>query len=80
MFDYNPVLWEVMEILAPSKKFFLCKHIVRNYFFIGIVKSAISGNSKRTPKLVFNIDYCLMQVKLLQNAPLGAFCNTFDLH
>ena len=22
----------------------------------------------------------LMQVKVLQNAPLGAFCNTFDLH
>ena len=22
----------------------------------------------------------LMKVKVLQNAPLGAFCNTFDLH
>ena len=40
MFDYNPVLWEVMEILAPSKNIFLCKQIFRNYIFIGTVKPA----------------------------------------
>ena len=35
---------------------------------------------KRRQKLVFKTDYSLMQVKSLQNAPIGAFCNTFDLH
>ena len=35
---------------------------------------------KEDQKLVFKTDYCLMQVKILQNAPRGAFCNTFDLH
>ena len=28
---------------------------------INTVKPAVSGKSKRTPKLVFNTDYCLMQ-------------------
>ena len=27
------------------------------------VKPVLSGHSKRTPKLGFNTDYCLMQVK-----------------
>ena len=48
------------------------------------------GNShtQNDQKLVFNTNYCLMQVKsiaecwskVLQNAPRGAFCNAFDLH
>ena len=25
-------------------------------------------------------NYRLMQVKILQDAPMGAFCNAFDLH
>ena len=28
----------------------------------------------------FKTDHRLMQIKVLQNAPKGAFCNTFDLH
>ena len=44
------------------------------------VKPVLSGHSKRTPKLVLNTDYRLTQVKILQNAPKGAFCNTFDLY
>ena len=31
---------------------------------------------KKTIKLVFKTNYRLMQVKVLQNAPRGAFCNT----
>ena len=38
------------------------------------VKSNLSGHSKRTQKLVFKTDYCLMQVKR------GALSNIFDLH
>ena len=36
--------------------------------------------SKRQKKLVFKTDYRLMQVKVLQNAPKGVFCNITDLH
>ena len=39
-----------------------------------------NGHSQKDHKLVFKTNYCLMQVKILQNAPRGAFCNTFDLH
>ena len=30
-------------------------------------------------KLIFKTNYRFMQVKILQNAPRGASCNTFDL-
>ena len=41
-----------------------------------------SGHSKigKTKILMTNFNGNLMKVKVLQNAPLGAFCNTFDLH
>ena len=39
------------------------------------VKPVLSGRSKIIPKLVFKMDYRLMQVKRER-----AFCNTFDLH
>ena len=44
------------------------------------VKPVLSGHSKidKTKMLMTNGN--LMKVKVLQNAPLGAFCNTFDLH
>ena len=43
--------------------------------------AALSGQSKRTQKLVFNTDYRLMQVKsITECSKRGAFCNTFDLH
>ena len=48
--------------------------------FMFTVKPALSGHSKRSQKLVFKADYRLMQVKVLQNVPRGAFYNTFDLH
>ena len=52
-------------------------------------KPVLSGHSKidKTENLMTNS--CLMKVKsiaecskskVLQNAPIGAFCNTFDLH
>ena len=42
-------------------------------------KTCVKRSLSKRPKLVFNTDYRLMQVKVLQNAPKGAFCNTFDL-
>ena len=35
---------------------------------------------KMTEKLVFKTSNPLIQVKVLQNDPRGAFCNTFDLN
>ena len=40
------------------------------------VKPVLSGLSKRRSKIGFQ--EC--RSKVLQNAPRGAFCNTFDLH
>ena len=47
------------------------------------VKPVLSGHSKRRPKLAYKTDYRSMQVKIIaewQNAPMGAFCNTYNLH
>ena len=35
---------------------------------------------KENQKLVFNIEYRLMQVKSIAECSRRAFCNTFDLH
>ena len=43
-------------------------------------KNSVNSHSQKDQKLVFKTNYRLMQVKVLQNAPKGAFCNTFDLH
>ena len=41
-------------------------------------KPVLSGHSKKTITILMT-NYFLMNVKVLQNAPFGAFCNTFDL-
>ena len=35
------------------------------------VKPVLSGHSKRTPKLIFNTNYCLMQVKSIAECSKG---------
>ena len=44
------------------------------------VKPVVNSHSKRTPKLVFNTDYHLMQVTSIAECSKGAFCNTFYLY
>ena len=44
------------------------------------VKPVLSGHSKKDKTKILITNGSLMKVKVLQNAPLGAFCNTFDLH
>ena len=45
------------------------------------VQPVLSGHSQRTPKIGFQYQLSLNAgQKYLQNAPKGAFCNTFDLH
>ena len=44
------------------------------------VKPVLSGHSKKDETKILMTDGSLMKVKVLQNAPLGALCNTFDLH
>ena len=45
----------------------------------GTVKPALSCHSKEQ-RLVFKIEYRLMQVKRIVECSKRAFCNTFDLH
>ena len=44
------------------------------------MKPVLNGHSKIDKANVLKPCGSLMQVKVFQNAPLGAFCNTFDLH
>ena len=44
------------------------------------VKPVLSGHSERTPKLVFNTDYRLMQVKSNAECSKGSILHTFNLH
>ena len=44
------------------------------------VKPVLSSHSKIDKTKIFKTNVSLMRLKVLQNAPFGAFCNTFDLH
>ena len=46
------------------------------------VNPVLSVYSKIDKTKVLKTNFCLMKIKVLQNAliPIGAFCNTFDLH
>ena len=41
------------------------------------VKLVLGGHSKKTKKLVFNIDYCLMQVKSIAECSKGSILQYF---
>ena len=68
------ILYKINTFMSSSQFFELL--IIRNKK--STVKPVLSNNSKRKPKLVFNTDYRLMQLKSISE--MGAFCNTFDLH
>ena len=44
------------------------------------VKSVLSRHSKIDKTKILMTDGSLMKVESIADAPLGAFCNTFDLH
>ena len=44
------------------------------------VKPVLSGHSNIDKTKFLMANCSLLRSKVLQNAPLGAFCNTFDLH
>ena len=43
-------------------------------------KTGLKGNSKIDKIKILMTNGSLIKIKILQNAPLEAFCNTFDLH
>ena len=46
-------------------------------FNVYVVKPVLSGHSKRTPKLIFNTDYRLMQVKSIAECSKGSILQYF---
>ena len=46
-------------------------------FYNDAVKPVLSGHSKRTPKLVFNTDYSLKQVKSIAECSKGSILQYF---
>ena len=44
------------------------------------VKPVLNGHSKIYKTNILMANGSLIRSKVLQNAPLGAFCNTFGLH
>ena len=63
------------NLLLFSIKRMQIKHMEDMY---GTNKPVIRDH-KKDRKLVFKIDYRLMQVNSIAECSLGAFCNTFDL-
>ena len=43
-------------------------------------KTCVNGHSKIDKTKIFMTNVASRRSRVLQNAPLGAFCNTFDLH
>ena len=55
------------------------KNLSSDCSYRGTVKPVLSGHSKIDKTKILMINGSLMKVKVLQNAPIRAFCNTFDL-
>ena len=66
------VVVKTVEYIKTSK--------IQNPIFRNTVKPVVSGHSKIDKTKILMINGSLMMVKVLLNAPLGAFCNTFNLH
>ena len=80
LIEYRQVLVEVKKcnkkcILVPSVCFY-GKSILKS--ILNTVKPVLSGHSKRTPKLVFNTNYRLMQVKSIAECSKGSILQYFQ--
>ena len=51
--------------------------IVVHYLHVYTVKLVLSGHSKRPQKLVFNTNYCIMQVKSIAECSKGSILQYF---
>ena len=49
----------------------------RSLILLDTVKPALSGHSKRSPKIVFKTNYCLMQVKSIAECSKGSIQQYF---
>ena len=58
----------------------LSLNYILSKLIVCVQKNLPKMTTLKKTKIVFKTNYHLMQVKVLQNAPLGAFCNNFDLH
>ena len=70
-------------MLLVAKLYISSKLSFRNLqnMFTCTVKPVLSGHSKKNDKTkTLMTNGSLTRSKELQSAPLGAFCNTFDLH
>ena len=60
------------KILSSLYYYYYCQMIYS--------KTCVKRPLSKNRKLVFKTNYAKCRSKVLQNAPRGAFCNTFDLH
>ena len=67
-----------MVIVCEVNNFLKVKYRT-NRTISGTVKPVLSGHSKIDKTKILMTKGSLMKSKVLQNAPLGAFCNTFLL-
>ena len=54
--------------------------MIAGFVIILTVKPVLSSHSKIDKTKILMTNGSIMKAKVLQNATLGAFCNTFDLH
>ena len=71
------IKFDSVSIPKHTSAFYLILLSTKNVY---TVKPVFNGHSQKHKKLVFKPNYPLSRSKVLQNAPKGAFCNTFDLH
>ena len=68
--------------MEPLHSFHSNKKLNRQHSKENTVKPVLSGHSKIDKTKVLKVNGSLMKVESIADAecPLGAFCNTFDLH
>ena len=72
-FELKPFLTYVLPSFACDTSNSSCLERI----IINTVKPVLSGHSKRTPKLVFKTNYCLIQVKSIAECSKGSILQYF---
>ena len=70
----------VVRVGPPLTKLSGSAHVTYLIDLTRYSKPVLSSHSEIDKTKVLKTNSSLMKVEVLQNAPLGAFCNTFDLH
>ena len=70
----------MLSITSVMRTFIITCMVDAEYNIVHYIKTCVKQPLKKDKTKILMTSGSLMKVESMQNAPIGAFCNTFDLH